>query len=138
MDVLETGGGITAACPCACVADGLDLSFLGGLQFTGGDVVKVPKGNVEDTSGTSQTGKLTALSETTTQARENVSHGTNESVAIGTLSEPQWTVILLCTEPNSLMAKGNPFPRSCQVIEITKDDDFTSEAGAQTVKLALR
>ena len=140
VDDPETGGdsAVTAACPCACIADGLDPSFLGDMEFTDGDVLKAPIGGGEDASGTRQTGKLSALSETTAQARENVSPGTNEDVAKAALSEPQWTVILLCTEPNSLMATGNPFPRSCQVIEITKDDDFTSEAGAQKVKLALR
>jgi hypothetical protein len=36
------------------------------------------------------------------------------------------------------MVRENPFPRNCQLIEVTKEDDFTSESGADKVKMALR
>ena len=52
--------------------------------------------------------------------------------------EREWTLVLLCTEPNSLIATRNTFPRSCKIIEITKEDDFTSEEGARKLRLALR
>ena len=52
--------------------------------------------------------------------------------------QPEWTLVLLCTEPNSILANRNPFPKSTRIIEITKEDDFTSESGSQKLRLALR
>jgi len=80
------------------------------------------------------TGGDSRPSETTAQAKlvhEELSKAPDDPAI-------QWTVILLCTEPNSLMVRENPFPRNCQLVEITKDDDFTSESGADKVRLALR
>ena len=49
-----------------------------------------------------------------------------------------WTIILLCTEKDSLMVKHNPFGERCKIVEITEHDDFTSEGGYQKVVDALR
>ena len=49
-----------------------------------------------------------------------------------------WTIILLCTEPDSLMVRHNPFGDQCKIVEITEHDDFTSETGYQKVVDALR
>ena len=54
-------------------------------------------------------------------------------LSIGAPRGARWTIILLCTEPNSYMQQNNPFPENCDVIDITKSDDFTSEAGFQKV-----
>ena len=40
----------------------------------------------------------------------------------------EWTVILLCTDKDSYLKTMNPFPK-CNIIEITAEDDFTSEYG---------
>ena len=45
----------------------------------------------------------------------------------------KWTIILLCTEGDSLMYHFNPFPDHCRVIHITEQIDFTSESGYQYV-----
>ena len=50
------------------------------------------------------------------------------------LGELTWDVILLCTEPDSLMQRHNPFEGHARVHDITIDDDFTSEKGYLKVK----
>ena len=47
--------------------------------------------------------------------------------------DAEWTVILLCTEKDSLMKKCNPFGDRCKIVEITELVDFTSESGYKTV-----
>jgi len=54
------------------------------------------------------------------------------------IPDVEWTVILLCTNPASFMQQCNPFPKNCTVVDITKEDDFTSESGYQKVVSLLR
>ena len=43
--------------------------------------------------------------------------------------DAKWTIILLCTDPKSYMQVINPYPDNCECIDITIDDDFTSNEG---------
>ena len=45
----------------------------------------------------------------------------------------KWTIILLCTDGDSLMYHVNPFPEHCRVVHITEQIDLTSESGYQYV-----
>ena len=41
----------------------------------------------------------------------------------------RWTIVLLCTAHDSYIKQFNPYPQACTVVEVTIDDDFTSESG---------
>ena len=68
----------------------------------------------------------------------SVSHKVTAEEDSSTTLNAKWTIILLCTEPNSRMHRHNPFPGECKIVEITKEDDFTSESGYNKVVEALR
>ena len=48
-------------------------------------------------------------------------------------ADQKWTVILLCTDPESYMQVLNPYLDNCDVIDITAQDDFTSKDGYNKV-----
>ena len=120
-------------CPgiCSSYVDGIDPTFLGHLVFPDGgitDTVDVkaphksnknkinknvlPEGRVFNCDG-DQTGTLVAQSENTAQSQEFSS--AKDATDAEAIEERQWTIILLCTEPNSLMVTRNPFPRNCKI-----------------------
>ena len=53
-------------------------------------------------------------------------------------SQEKWRIILLCTDPGSYIERCNPFPAHCEIVNVTEQDDFTSEEGYQKVVKALR
>ena len=46
----------------------------------------------------------------------------------------QWTLVLLCTDENSLLQRFNVLPHKCLVVDVTEKEDFTSETGFQYAK----
>jgi hypothetical protein len=50
----------------------------------------------------------------------------------------EWTIILLCTDRNSFLKQCNAYGQQCNIVEITEEDDFTSEQGYHKVATALQ
>ena len=50
----------------------------------------------------------------------------------------KWTVVLLCIGSESYLQTNNPFPESCNVVDITSKDDFTTTSGYRKVSDILR
>ena len=53
-------------------------------------------------------------------------------------ADNSWDVVLLCTEPHSLMQQYNPFPDRCRVHDVTKEMDITREQTFQEILQLLR
>ena len=47
--------------------------------------------------------------------------------------DEHWTVILLCTDRDSFLKTFNPYGPNCRVVEVTVEDDFTTEECFQRV-----
>ena len=64
--------------------------------------------------------------------------GASHSYDHGLGENDKYAVILLCTDKDSFIKTYNPYPEHCDIIEITEEDDFTSERGYEKVLKTLK
>ena len=55
--------------------------------------------------------------------------GLEESLTSNVNIDAKYAIVLLCTDNDSYLKTYNPFPENCDIIDITEEDDFTSERG---------